>query len=98
LESIAAEVEGVHPGRVVAFGVFNEDAGTEDVVMVAEADRQDPQERRRIAAEIRMRVNQGSDVALRYVEVVERMWLLKTSSGKVARNANREKYLQEFRN
>lgn len=96
IEEVAAEVEGVHPGRLVAFGVFNDDTGTEDVAVVAEADVEDIDERGRIARDIRMRVNQGSDVVLRYVEVVERMWLLKTSSGKVARNANREKYLEEF--
>ena len=64
----------------------------------AETGVEDAGERGRIAREIRTRVNQGSDVVLRYVEVVDRMWLLKTSSGKVARNANREKYLEEFRN
>lgn len=98
VEEVAAEVEGVHPGRVVAFGVFNDTAGTEDVAVVAEADIEDLEDRRRIAKDIRTRVNRGSDVVLRYVEVVDRMWLLKTSSGKVARNANREKYLKEFRN
>jgi acyl-CoA synthetase (AMP-forming)/AMP-acid ligase II len=97
LEEVAAEVEGVHPGRIVALGVFNEDAGTEDIVVVAEADVEDPGERIRISKDIRTQVNQGSDVVLRYVEVVDRMWLLKTSSGKIARNANREKYLEEFR-
>jgi acyl-CoA synthetase (AMP-forming)/AMP-acid ligase II len=97
IEEVAAEVEGVHPGRVVAFGVFNDAAGTEDVAVVAEADVVDLEHRGRIARDIRARVNQGSDVALRYVEVVDRMWLQKTSSGKVARNANREKYLEEFR-
>jgi len=107
LEYLASEVEGVHAGRVAAFGVFNERTGTEDVVIVAEADYdllearqigpsniQDQTER--VAAEIRERVTRGSDIALRYVHVVERNWLLKTSSGKIARRANREKYLSEF--
>jgi fatty-acyl-CoA synthase len=97
IEEVASEVEGVHPGRVVAFGVFNEKVGTEDVAVVAEVDVDDPDERVRMATEIRAHVNQGSDVVLRYVQVVDRMWLLKTSSGKVARNANREKYLEESR-
>lgn len=96
LEVIAAEVEGVHPGRVVAFGIFNERSGTEDVVVVAETEAEDEDERQRIAAEIRLQVNKGTDIALRYVQVVDRMWLLKTSSGKVARNANRENYLATF--
>jgi fatty-acyl-CoA synthase len=94
LEHIAGEVPGVHPGRVVAFGIFNERMGTEDVVILAESDAEDPAEKGAIADMIRNQVTLNSDVALRYVEVVERGWLLKTSSGKIARSANRGKYLQ----
>jgi fatty-acyl-CoA synthase len=95
LERLAAEVPGVHPGRVVAFGVLNEQAGTEDVVVVAEADTEDPDERQRIGDAIRQNIARGSDVAVRQVQVVDARWLLKTSSGKIARGANREKYLTE---
>jgi fatty-acyl-CoA synthase len=95
LEELASQVPGVHPGRVVAFGVFSEESGTEDVVVVAEADTEDASQRRRIADEIRRRVTRSSDVALRFVKIVDPHWLLKTSSGKVARAANREKYLKE---
>jgi len=107
LESLANEVQGVHPGRVVAFGVPNEDTGTEDVVIIAEVDSRgrnpdDPDfeyspENLRISDEIRLRVTRGSDIALRYVKLVKRGWLLKTSSGKVARSANRERYLLEIK-
>ncbi|HLF89385.1 MAG TPA: AMP-binding protein [Anaerolineales bacterium] len=93
LEYLANEVEGVYPGRVVAFGVYDEQTGTEEVVLIAETDVTDPAERQRIADEIRVRVTKGTAVALRVVELVEREWLLKTSSGKIARGANREKYL-----
>lgn len=96
LEELAGQVEGVHPGRVVAFGVFDEAAGTEEVVVVAEADAREETERREIAEAIRQRVNAGSDVVLRHVRIVEPKWLLKTSSGKIARAANREKYLAEL--
>jgi fatty-acyl-CoA synthase len=94
LERLANDVPGVHPGRVVAFGVFNPDLGTEDVVMLVESDENDLEKRQVIAEQIRLRVTRGSDVALRNVEIVERGWLLKTSSGKIARSANREKYLK----
>jgi acyl-CoA synthetase (AMP-forming)/AMP-acid ligase II len=94
LEALASEVDGVHPGRVAAFGVFNEDTGTEDVVIVAEVENE-ASNREILADEIRQRVTRGSDIALRTVQLVERGWLLKTSSGKVARSANREKYLSE---
>ncbi|MGB7540040.1 MAG: AMP-binding protein [Anaerolineales bacterium] len=99
LESLASEVPGIHPGRVVAFGVYNEEMGTEEVVIVAEKDADaappagaDPGS---LSDAIRTRVTRGSDIALRQVRVVDRGWLLKTSSGKIARSANREKYLSE---
>jgi fatty-acyl-CoA synthase len=88
-------VTGVHPGRVAAFGVFNTDLGTEDVAVVAEVDTTDAAERQQLADAIRQRVNRGSDVAVRVVHLVGPRWVLKTSSGKVARSANREKYLAE---
>lgn len=98
LERLAGEVPGIHAGRVVAFGVFSEEAGTEEVVLLAEADADQPLQRQSIADQIRSNVNQGSDIVLRYIEVLDRGWLLKTSSGKIARGANREKYLAQFRN
>jgi fatty-acyl-CoA synthase len=94
IELLAGEVEGVHPGRVVAFGVFDENTGTEEVVLVAEVDAGED-DRMRIADSIRRRVTQGSAVALRQVHLVERGWLVKTSSGKIARGANREKWGRE---
>lgn len=95
LEELAMEVPGVHPGRVVAFGVFNETAGTEDVVIVAEVDTENQEERDKIGDAIRQTVTRGSAIALRHVYLVDPRWLIKTSSGKNARNANKEKYLKE---
>jgi acyl-CoA synthetase (AMP-forming)/AMP-acid ligase II len=95
LELLAMEVPGVHQGRVVAFGVFNEEAGTEDVVIVAEADTEDAGEREQIASSIRQVVTRGSAVALRNVYIIGPHWIAKTSSGKTARLANRDKYLAE---
>ena len=95
LEALAAEVPGVLPGRVVAFGIFDEEAGTEDVVVVAEVDTEVDAERQKIGDAVRLRINHGSDVAVGRVQVVGPRWVLKTSSGKVARAANRDKYLDE---
>jgi acyl-CoA synthetase (AMP-forming)/AMP-acid ligase II len=97
LESLSYEVKGVHPGRSVAFGLFNEDTGTEDVVLIAEADTHDEDEQMRIADEIRQHVTKRSAVSLRQVRVVGPHWILKTSSGKTARRANREKFLKELK-
>ena len=95
LERIAMTVRGVHPGRVVAFGVFSQRAGTEQVIIVAEVDTEDQTEKQHIADDIRQVVTQGSAVALRFVHIVEEGWIIKTSSGKTARLANRDKFLQE---
>ncbi|MGA2490683.1 MAG: AMP-binding protein [Anaerolineales bacterium] len=96
LELLAYEVPGVHAGRASAFGIFNEATGTEDVVLVAEVDTDDLAEQLKISDLIRTTVTRGSAVALRYVHIVGKHWLVKTSSGKTARSANREKFLKEM--
>jgi fatty-acyl-CoA synthase len=96
LELLAYDVPGVHAGRASAFGVFNDSSGTEDVVMVAEVETTDEGERLSIAEEIRKKITRGSAVALRYVHLVGKHWLVKTSSGKTARSANRDKFLKEM--
>ena len=57
--------------------------------------QQDPAELERIGDEIRQVVTRGSAVALRHVHLVDSRWLIKTSSGKTARGANKEKFLKE---
>jgi hypothetical protein len=89
------EAPGVHAGRVSAFGIYNDEAGTEDVVIVAEVDTADPAECEQIAAAIEQAVNRGSAIKLRDCYIVNPPWIVKTSSGKTARLANKEKYLKE---
>ncbi len=96
LEMLSCEVPGVLPGRVVAFGIYEEAAGTEEVVIVAEVDSEFLSEQERMAEAIRRHVTQNSAVAVRHVRVVGPKWIIKTSSGKVARAANKEKFLREL--
>jgi fatty-acyl-CoA synthase len=96
LESLTYEVPGVHAGRSVAFGMFDEAQGTEEVVIIAEVDSEDAGEQQKIADAIRLHVTKNSAIALRYVKVVGPKWILKTSSGKTARSANKEKFLREL--
>jgi fatty-acyl-CoA synthase len=96
LELLAYEVPGVHAGRASAFGIFNESTGTEDVIMVAEVDMDDLMQLQKIGDAIRASVTRGSAVALRYVYLVKHPWLVKTSSGKTARLANRDKFIKEM--
>ena len=96
LEVLTYEVPGVHAGRSVAFGLFDESQGTEDVVVIAEVDSENADEQQRIADAIRLHVTKNSAIALRYVKVVGPRWILKTSSGKTARSANKDKFLLEL--
>lgn len=95
IEAIANTVPGVYPGRVVVFGVADEREGTELIAVIAETEAEDAATRQRIAKDIRQRVAQQTTVTVSYVHVTEPRWLIKTSSGKIARNANREKWLVE---
>ena len=98
LEAIANQVAGIYPGRAVAFGLFDERIGSEVVVMVCELqsgeEEREPQE---IERELRKQVVLQTEVTLADARFVEGRWLIKTSSGKIARVDNREKYLKEFR-
>ena len=96
LEALACEVPGVHPGRTVAFGIFDESQGTEEVAILAEVETEDESVHERVSDEIRKHVTKNSAIAVRYVRVVGPKWVLKTSSGKVARTANKEKFLKEL--
>lgn len=95
IEAIVNEVPGVHAGRAVAFGVADEREGTELVAVVAEARAADADERAAIARAIRAAVAHSAAVTVSYVHLVGPRWLLKTSSGKLARAANREKWRRE---
>lgn len=93
LERLADVVPGVHAGRTVAFGVLDEAAGTEDVILLVESDVTDEEAQQALALAVRQHITKNSDVAVRVVEIVAPGSLLKTSSGKIARSANRERYL-----
>jgi len=95
IETLVSEIRGVHPGRVVAFGVYNEEKGTEDVVVIAEYEEKFASRISEITSQIRQIVTKSSAIALRTVYLVPEKWLIKTSSGKIARSANKEKFLKE---
>ncbi len=96
LEFVADGVVGVHPGRTVAFGVENEEAGTEEVVVLFELDeREDSSDPRKVEDAVRQAIARQSDCIARTVAALPAMWLVKTSSGKISRTRCREKFLKE---
>lgn len=90
------ELDGLKPGRNVAFGVWDEKEGTELIAIVAEAEVQTDDQRRAIIRHIRRAIGEQSSVTANYVTLVDPQWLLKTSSGKIARAANRDKWIHEY--
>jgi len=95
LETIAMGVEGVHPGRVVAFGVYNELKGTEDVVIITEIEDKFLNNKNKVIEDIRKKIARESAITLRTILIVDKKWLIKTSSGKIARALNKKKYIEE---
>jgi fatty-acyl-CoA synthase len=96
IEAIVNTVEGIKPGRAVVFGVPDEREGTELIAVVAEVLTDNPETKHAINRRIRQAVVQQATVTVSYVQLVSDGWLIKTSSGKIARAANRDKWLREF--
>ena len=99
IENLLNDIPGIHAGRVVAFGVENTQLGTEDVAVLAEVASEaflnDDARLSEIERAVRSRVAQNSEVTIRHFRLVPPKWLIKTSSGKIARAANREKFLAD---
>jgi acyl-CoA synthetase (AMP-forming)/AMP-acid ligase II len=98
LEAIANTTPGLVPGRSVAFGLFDQSLGSENVVMICELEDSvtADEEKKAVEMDLRRRIVQRSEVALADVRLVGKRWLIKTSSGKISRSANREKYIKEI--
>jgi 1-acyl-sn-glycerol-3-phosphate acyltransferase len=90
IEELAAGVHGVRKGCVVAFGMVDEQSGTERLVVVAETAEKNAQRREEIALHIRERVAEGVGMPPDDVEIVRPGAIPKTSSGKLRREATRQ--------
>ncbi|MDH5507124.1 MAG: AMP-binding protein [Anaerolineae bacterium] len=98
LEAIANHIPGVYPGRAVAFGLYDQRIGSESIVMVCELQNEaKEEERQQIERQLREQIVLQTEITLADVRLVEKRWLIKTSSGKIARGDNRAKYIKEFR-
>jgi acyl-CoA synthetase (AMP-forming)/AMP-acid ligase II len=80
LESLTYEIPGVHAGRSVAFGMFDDVQGTEEVVIIAEVDSDNEDDQQKVADMIRLHVTKNSAIVLRHVRVVGPKWIVKTTS------------------
>jgi len=96
IEELVAAHPAVHDGRVVAMGIYNTDLGTEEIVVVAEVERENGlREAAKIEAEIRSLIVTGMGVAAKTILLKPPKWIVKSTAGKPARSATREKLLRE---
>jgi len=96
VEEIAASHAKIHDGRAVAFGVFNASVGTEEIVVVAEVqDVADLADAGEVDRAIRGAIVAELGVAPRGVYLKPPRWIVKSTAGKPARSATREKFLAE---
>lgn len=95
IEQLIHDVPGVYPGRAVVFGIVDGGLGTEQAVAIVEVDPRQPREAGALGLDIRRAVATGSEIGLRHVKIVDGRWVIKTSSGKLARAATRDKFLAE---
>lgn len=96
LEIIAGRAKGVYPGRVVAFGVDDEEAGTQTIGVVAEmAGEFELDGARTIEHDIRNLIKASLSVAPRYVRVVPQRWIVKSTAGKISRKDTRARFLAD---
>ncbi|MYC81972.1 MAG: AMP-binding protein [Acidobacteria bacterium] len=94
LEHIAADVEGIRRGCVAAFGVSGRHLAGERLVLVAETRRTEPEEKEKLAAAIREKMDSQLGIPLDEVVLAPPQSVPKTSSGKIRRDACRRLYLQ----
>ncbi len=86
----------VHDGRAVAFGVFNSNLGTEEIIVVAEVENQDDLENAfAIERTVRNAIVAELGITVRAVYMKPPRWIVKSTAGKPARFATRQKLLSE---
>jgi fatty-acyl-CoA synthase len=95
IEDLVAEVDGIQPGRVSAFSSFDPRVQTERIVIVAEVSDPNRDDRMQITSNVRQRVLAAFQIANFELALVEPGWLVKSTSGKMARRANRQKWLEQ---
>jgi acyl-CoA synthetase (AMP-forming)/AMP-acid ligase II len=96
LEEIACAHPSIHDGRAVAFGWYNPDLGTEEILIVAEIeDSATLADSSTIERAVRTAIVEELAVAPRAIYLKPPRWIIKSTAGKPARSATREKLLAE---
>ena len=96
IEMVVNTVPEVYPGRVVAFGLPDEQYGTENLAVVAEIRGEHTREiATRVERAIHKLVLATIGIAPRFVSAVPERWIVKSTAGKISRKETRERFLEE---
>jgi fatty-acyl-CoA synthase len=93
VEDLAARVEGIRKGCIVAFGIKDQASGTEKMVVVAESREGNAQRKSELAARVTEEVSRGLGLPPDRVELIPLGSIPKTSSGKLRREETKQLYL-----
>jgi acyl-CoA synthetase (AMP-forming)/AMP-acid ligase II len=97
IETAINQVPGVRQGCAAAFGILDPERGTEGVAAVVETRVTDPEESDALARAIRSHVTRTTGLALVHLKLVPPGGVQKTTSGKLARRATRERYADDLK-
>ena len=98
IENLLNGIAGVIAGRNVALGVFNELTGSDQLVLIIESNLSATKALAALRGEAYTVVNSHFEIQVADICVVEYQWLKKSTSGKISRKINRQRYLNELRN
>ncbi len=94
IEDVLNKVEGIIPGRVVAFGEEDIEIGSEQISVIAETNFYDEQLHKKLNTDI-IKACMKADITIKKIYLVPPRWLIKSSAGKPSRKANRERILNK---
>jgi len=96
VEEIVSAHPEIHDGRVVAFGSYDGELGTEEIVVVAEVKGEsDLLDAEGIERELRNAIVGELGVVARRIYLKPPKWMVKSTAGKPARSTTREKLIAE---
>ncbi len=95
LEAVVNTVDGVRPGRATVFGVESDQIGTCELVVLFEPSSDG--HAGELVRAVRSRLEAAAGVQPRHIEAVETGSLIKTTSGKISRSANRNAFVRSRR-
>jgi len=96
VEEIVIAHPAIHDGRAVSFGLYNAALGTEDIIVVAEVEKEEELKATlEIERAVRNAIVAELGVVVRAVYLKPPRWIVKSTAGKAARATTKEKLMKE---